>query len=135
VIRTPSTALDELRRIAAAGDLDSFCAHHGIRLLTAHGSAVRPDDGEPRDLDLAVLLQAGADLVAVTTALVRLLRCDVVDVMDLGSAGLVARGAALEGEPLYEDEAGLYARMQMATLPLLAETAWIRRLQLEQLAG
>jgi hypothetical protein len=97
VTRNPSTALEELRRLAAAGDLDRFCVDHGIRLLIAFCSAVRRDDVEPRDLDLAVLL-------------------------------------ALEGEPLYEDDTCLYARLQMATLPLLAETAWIRRLQLEQLA-
>lgn len=97
------------------------------------GSALHAD-GEPRDLDLAVLLQPEADLFAVAGALVSLTSCDDVDVMDLGRAELVARAAALVGEPLYEDHPGRYAQLQMATLPLLAETAWIRRLQLEQLA-
>jgi predicted nucleotidyltransferase len=135
VSRDPRAALADLRNLASAGELDAFCAAHGIRLLVAFGSAVQPDASEPRDLDVAVLLQPGADLVAVVTALVALLSCDEVDVMDLAAADLVARGAALAGEPLFEDEPGLYARRQMATLPLLVETAWIRRLQLEQLAS
>jgi predicted nucleotidyltransferase len=133
--RDPRAASDELHRLAAAGELDSFCARHGIRLLVVFGSAVLPDEVPPRDLDVAVLLRSGADLFAVVTELIGVLGCDDVDVMDLGAADLVARGAALEGEPLYEEEPGLYARLQMATLPLLAETAWIRRLQLEQLGS
>lgn len=133
--RDPRAALEDLRRLASVGELDAFCEGHGIRLLVAHGSSVRSAGPVPRDLDLGVLLRPEGDLVAAVSALVRLASYDAVDVTDLRTAGLVARGAVLEGEPLYEDVPGLYARLQMATLPLLAETAWIRRLQLEQLAS
>jgi predicted nucleotidyltransferase len=129
----PRSAVAELRRLGAEGALDDFCVEHGIRLLVVFGS-VLDEERRPRDLDLAVLLAPGADLVGVTSGLISLLGCDAVDVLDLGRAELVARAAALEGEPLFEDRPGLYAQLQMATLPLAAETAWIRRLQLEQLA-
>lgn len=128
----PRTALATLRRLAAGAEIEAFCQAHGVRLLVVFGSALRGGSA-PRDLDLAVLLDDTGDLVAVTTGLIRLLGCDDVDVMDLGRADLVARAAALEGEPLVEDEPGRFARLQMATLPLAAETAWIRRLQLDQL--
>ncbi len=131
----PRSALAELRKLAEEETLDAFCTQHGIRLMTVLGSVLHDDARSPADLDLAVLLDEGADLLVVLTALIRLLRFDGVDLMDLRSAALVARAAALEGEPLHEAEPGLYARLQMATLPLAAETTWIRRLQLEQLGS
>jgi hypothetical protein len=133
MVMDPRAALAALRRHGADGSLDAFCAARGVRLLTVLGSVLDETEPAPADLDLAVLLDDDADLLAVLTDLIRLLRFDGIDLMDLRSAGLVAKAAALEGEPLFEDAPGRYARLQMATLPLAAETAWIRRLQLEQL--
>ena len=133
--RTPAEALQALRDAAADGRLDAFCAEHGIELLTAFGSALR-DDAEPRDLDLAVRLADDVALVPVVSALVEWLACDQLDVLDLRRAGVVARANALDQcEPLYELRRGDYARASMAALAMAAETAWIRDLQLDRLAG
>lgn len=100
------------------------------------GSAI--DEGrlrEPEDLDVATRLTEGTDLVDVVNGLLDLVRCDDLDVMDLGRAGVVARAAALGVcEPLYEDEPGLFANRQMAAVAERMDTAWLRRLDLELMA-
>jgi hypothetical protein len=133
---TPLEALDRLREAAASGELDVVCADLGIRLLTVFGSTLEPAPlRPPEDLDVAVLLTDGTDLVDVVNGLLGLVRCDALDVMDLGRAGVVARAAALGVcEPLYEDERGLFATRQMAALAERMDTAWLRRLDLELMA-
>lgn len=133
--RTPAEALQALRDAAADGRLAAFCVEQGIELLTAFGSAVH-GDAPPRDLDLAVRLADGTELVPVVSALVAWLACDDLDVLDLRRAGVVARANALDRcEPLYELRRGDYARASMAALAMAAETDWIRELQLDRLAG
>lgn len=123
--------------MVAAGELDALCERHDLDLLVVHGSVLEPSV-EPRDLDVAVWPRpAGAfDLLGFITELATHVGTDAVDVMDLARAGVVARGLALGlGEPLYERTTGLFARRQMAVLPLLADTAWIRDLGLRVMAG
>jgi predicted nucleotidyltransferase len=133
---TPLEALDRLRSAAASGQLDRMCEQLGIRLLTVFGSAIDEDRlREPEDLDVAVLLAEGTDVVDVVNGLLDLVRCDALDVMDLGRAGVVARAAGLGVcEPLYEDDSGLFANRQMAALAERMDTAWLRRLDLELMA-
>ncbi len=135
----PRIALDRLRDLAASGELDAFCADHGVDLLVVFGSAMdREPVRPPRDLDIAVLFagRAGGNLIQLITDLIGLLNLREVDVMDLSQAGVVARAKAIGVcEPLYEREPGLFAREQMAALPQLLDTAWIRQLSLDLLAA
>jgi predicted nucleotidyltransferase len=133
---TPLEALDRLRLASASTELARVCEHLGIRLLVVFGSAIHEERlREPEDLDVAVLLAEGADLVDVVNGLLDLVRCDALDVMDLSRAGVVARAAALGVcEPLYEDEPGLFANRQMAALAERMDTAWLRLLDLELMA-
>lgn len=121
--------------MTGSGQLDEFCAQHGIRLLVVFGSTVHRDAHHPPgDLDVAVRLRADTDVIRVTSALIAQLSCNDVDVLDLDRAGIVARANALAGAvPLYEDEQGAYSRAAMAALGLAADTAWIRDLQLDRL--
>jgi predicted nucleotidyltransferase len=134
---TPTEALEELRRAARDGRLERLCQRLGLDLVVVFGSAVdRLPDTTPRDLDIAVLPSPGTDLVAVVTALIDLLHLDAVDVLDLASAGVLARARALgDGEPLYESEPGLYAREQFRAVPLAMESGWLTDLELDLLAG
>jgi len=133
---TPLEALDRLRSAAASGEFERICERLGIRLLVVFGSVIDEHRlREPGDLDVAVLLTEGTDLVDVVNGLLDLVRCDALDVMDLGRAGVVARAAGLGVcEPLYEDEPGLFATRQMAALVERMDTAWLRRLDLELMA-
>lgn len=112
-----------------------FCEEHGIALLVVFGSVLDEDVADPHDLDVALLVDSDVDLVAVVSALTGMLRFDDVDVMDLRRAGVVARDQALSrGLPLYEREAGLFARDQLAAMTQRMETAWLRELDMELLA-
>lgn len=122
--------------MADDGRLAAFCAEHGVTLLVAFGSAVAHSAGrvdiEPRDLDLAA--SGDVDLIRLTSALIGLAECDHIDVMDLDRAGIAARAGAMHaGMPLFEDEPGRFSHDAMRALGLAADTAWIRRLQLQQL--
>lgn len=133
----PREALATLRDLADRGQLDPFCEDLGIRLLVAFGSATDARQPEAGDLDLAVLIEERGSLVAVVNAFTALLGTDAVDVVDLRRADPVLRHRALVGpiEPLYEHERGLFAEEQIAAMLTYMDTAWLRRLDLETMAG
>ncbi|MGH3666090.1 MAG: hypothetical protein ACRDU8_08405 [Egibacteraceae bacterium] len=137
---TPTEALAQLRAMARKGALDDFCDDHGVDLLVAFGSATdRAWPGEPRDLDLGVLLgqepQGPWGMGALVSAFMGLLHLNNVDVVDLGRAGVVARSNALGwGEPLFERTPGLFARQQMRAMGQRMEHGWLTTLGLRTLA-
>ncbi|MPZ87905.1 MAG: hypothetical protein GEU81_07485 [Nitriliruptorales bacterium] len=136
----PREALARLRAAAEDGRLEPLCRRHGIRLLGAFGSATDPAWPGPRDLDIAVEFERGAngDIIALMNDLMALTRFDRIDLLDLGraSANPVARTSALVGGvPLYESESGTYARAQIHAIMQRMDTAWLRRLELELLAS
>lgn len=129
----PAEAFRRLRQMAVDGALEPLCELHDLDLLVVHGSVLE-HDADPRDLDVAVWPRRdGAfDLLAFIADLSAHAGTGAVDVMDLSRAGVVARGLALgRCEPLYERVEGLFARRQMAALPPLADTSWIRDLGLQ----
>jgi predicted nucleotidyltransferase len=132
--RHPRALLDELRTLRNTEALHGVCEELGIRLLVAFGSALRTDGSEPRDLDLAAELDDGRDFPEVVAQVIRWLRSDAVDLLDLRHAGVVARYEALvKGELLYEREPGTFDGQRIAAALRFADTRWIRDLQLEAL--
>lgn len=135
---TPDEALRTLERARDDGTLAALCDDAGVDLLVVHGSVLAPDPiRPPEDLDLAVLFARGSegDVIALLNVLAPLLRTDVVDVMVLNRAGVVARAEALgNGVPFFERTDGLFAQRQVAALTERMETAWMRRLDLDLLA-
>ena len=138
-MRSPKEAFARLRGLTASGELEEFCAGHGIDLLVVFGSvldeaAVRP----PEDLDLAVLPHDVGERwgwAGVVAVLGQLLRSDALDVMDLGRASPLARAEALTRcLSLYESRTGLFAEQQMAAITERMETRWLRSLDLDLLA-
>lgn len=128
-------ALQRLIDLAESGELDDFLVGHGVELMTAFGSAVSVTGGAD-DLDVAVALGPDADLYALVADLVGLLGFDRIDVVDLGRADVVLAAEALGVcVPLYESEAGRFARRQMAAITERMETAYLRRLDLELLSS
>jgi len=135
---TPLDALEQLSRMSETGALDGFCERHDLELMVAFGSAANPQRLQPPgDLDLAVRFAGDGDLVALVNDLIDLLDLDAIDVLDLRRAGIVARAAAFKppNRPLYERDPGAYADAQMAALTMELDTNWLRRLDLELMAG
>lgn len=130
-------ARDARRRLqgaAASGELDAICTRLGVRLLGVFGSASR-DDGPAGDLDVAVLFRAEPRQLELLDALSELTNYDRIDLAVLDRADPVLRSEALVGLPLYEDEPGAWAIAQMAALAERRDTAWLRALELDRLAG
>lgn len=132
----PIAGLARLRALASTGGLDSTCDKHGIAVLTAFGSATTGNP-EPNDLDIAVFFRPGyrpdyptliSDLQSASDG--------NIDVVVLNGAGPVIRERALVGAvPLYEHEAGGWLRAATAAALERMDTAWMRRLDLDLLAG
>lgn len=130
-------AARRLRRFAEAGGFDELCERHGVAVLVAFGSAVRDDETQARDLDIAVafLDRDRTDVLALIDDLAAACSPAEIDLMDLGRASPVARERALVGGvPLYERERGDYARAQIAAIVERMDTEWLRRLELDTLA-
>lgn len=134
----PATALTRLREAAERGGLDELCERYDVRLLVAFGSTVHETDRPPEDLDIAVAFEPDrvSDPIGLIADLGAIAGTGDLDLMDLGGAGPVARERALVAcVPLFERERGTFARLQMAAMLERMETAWLRRLDLEAMAG
>ncbi|MGH3871726.1 MAG: hypothetical protein ACRDSR_09470 [Pseudonocardiaceae bacterium] len=134
---SPLNAAQRLRGAAFDGRLEALAEVHDLSLVVMFGSASR-GQLDARDLDVAVGSRArsGLDVVAVICALMDLVDSDHVDLLDLDRAGPVARQHALvPGEPLYEYRSGEFARQQMRASGQRLGTEWMRRLDLELMAG
>jgi predicted nucleotidyltransferase len=134
----PSRGLRRLRAAAngaSGGELTRICREYGVRLLVAFGSVVR-DDPAANDLDLAAsFVSPDRDVLGLLDELATVAGTSKLDLMDLSSAGPVARERALVGGlPLYEQEPGTFARMQIAAMLERMDTDWLRRLDLELMA-
>lgn len=66
--------------------------------------------------------------------LVRLTDHDGIDLAVIDDADPVLRARALSGIGLYEHEAGAFATEQMAAQAEERDTAWLRRMDLDELA-
>ena len=133
----PREAMATLDGLASSGELAAWCERRGIDLLVVFGSALDQNAVvAPRDLDVAVLApDDDTDFIGIVSELIGLLHCDVLDVMDLGSAGIVARSEALgRGQPLYERRPGIFAEQQMRALGQRMEHGWLTDLELAVLA-
>jgi predicted nucleotidyltransferase len=137
---TPAQAVAQLEDATADGRLGVWCEQLGIDLLVVFGSAADPERAAAaRDLDVAVLLGEGGeagDVLTVITALMDLTGCADVDVLDLRRAGPVVSEEALVGTlPLYERTPGLLAQLRDRAVMRRMDTDWLRRLDLELMAG
>lgn len=133
----PGEGLRRLQSAAETGGLATLCRRHGIVLVTVFGSVARGEP-DPQDLDVAVLAQRGTDvgLFALITELIDLTGLEGLDVVNLGGAGPLLRERALVGAViLHEDAPGIWARESTAAVMERLDTDWLRRLNLDLLAG
>lgn len=130
----PRVALERLLAARNDGRFEPVLHEHGIDLVVVHGSVVDPA-ASPGDLDLAIGHDGSANLFTLMTDLYHLTRYEGFDLLDLETAGIVARGLALgDGRPVVETVPGSFAERQMVALAMLWDTRWLRDLELDQLA-
>lgn len=136
-VTTPQQGLAALRAAAASGALDVVCRRHRVRALTVFGSTAH-GASDPSDLDVGVLVEPGAgfDRLAFVNDLEDLSGTDSVDVAHLNNGGPLIRERALVGSvPLFESRSGAIAEAQIAAVLERMDTDWMRRLDLELMAG
>jgi hypothetical protein len=129
-------AAERLAAACADGSLDAALTANRVQAVILHGSAVDPSVDEPDDLDVAIWCggDGPADLLGVVAALTDAAGADLdLSLLDDAPVSLVARAST--GRGLWEHEPGTIARLQMRFVPQWWDTAWLRRLRLEQLAG
>ena len=135
-MNAPLEGLVRLRRLADSGALEPLCERHGIAVLTVFGSTARGEPA-PRDLDIALLLGPGGrpDYLPLIADLQSAAGTDL-DLVVLNGAGPVLREQALVGAVLlHEFEPATWIREATAAALLRMDTAWMRRIDLELLAG
>ena len=134
---SPADGLARLRAAAESGELDAFCRKHHVRILTVFGSTARGEPN-PRDLDIGIMTEPGTDfdIFRAVYELMVLAGLDAVDVAHLNRGGPLIRERALVGSiPLYESEPYALAREQTRAMVQRMDTDWLRRLDLELMAG
>lgn len=127
--------VERLRAERDSGRLAELCRGVGVGLLVLFGSS-RTDAATAHDVDVAYSFGAGApaDDLAVVNALGEAYG-DLLDVMPLDRAGVVAAYAALgPGEVLVELTPQKFATRQISAFRDFADTQRFRDLQLELLA-
>ena len=78
--------------------------HAGLRALLLFGSRARGDAAPSADWDFAYLAETSFDAAALLADLVRLLRTDRIDLVDLSAAsGLLRFRAARDGMAMFGD--------------------------------
>lgn len=136
---SPHEAFERLEELTATGELARLCSEQGIDALVIFGSVVDPNRAaSARDLDVAVVLDrsTGADALRVVNVLADALRCDAVDVLDLGRADPVALEQALVGTAwLHERAPGMVASLRDRATMQRMDTDWLRALDLELMAS
>ncbi len=121
--------LEQIRR--AAGDV---APKIGARLIVLFGSAVREGGREPEDLDIGVLGAGPIDVVDVTNRLIRALRAQEIDVVDLRRADPLLRFVvAREGVPLYESGPGEFARFHSLAARRYYDTRKFREMERQEI--
>jgi predicted nucleotidyltransferase len=135
-VGTPRDGLAALQAAAESGELDELCARHRVRILTVFGSAAR-GERNARDLDIGVMFEPDADpdYYAIIGHLMDVTDTDI-DFVHLNRGGPVIRERALVGSiALFESEPGALASAQIAAVLERMDTDWMRRLDLELMAG
>lgn len=107
--------------------LGPLMASPDVQLVVLFGSAITGALHPGSDLDLAIQGQGPLDLVEVTTQVMRLLRTDRVDVVDLRRASpLLMMEVARGGQVLYERTPGLYVAFCSLAHRRYVDTAKLR---------
>jgi predicted nucleotidyltransferase len=136
VIDSIGEAAARLQSGELSESIEALCETFGVKIMTIFGSAADPGALSPGDLDIGVqCVTDEVDVIGLTDALISLTDCDLVDLTVLNRGRPLIRAQALCGIGLYERTKGSLAVAQMAALAEMRDTAWLRRLDLERLAG
>ncbi|VAX27637.1 hypothetical protein MNBD_NITROSPIRAE03-1198 [hydrothermal vent metagenome] len=122
------TAIKKMIAIEEIRDrLSPLFNDEGINLVLLFGSAVSGKVHKQSDIDLAFLFDKPVDILALTNKVIRLLRTDNVDVVDLKRASpLLKFSVARNGRLLYEKSPGIFAGFYSLAFRMYVDTKKLR---------
>lgn len=129
--------MTRLVEAAESGELDGVCRRFGVRVLTVFGSAGRGEPA-PRDLDVGVAFDDGAapaDALGLATALYRVTGVEVDLAVVDGASPLFRDRALMHAVPVWESRPYEWVTIAVEAHMTALDTAWLRQLELERLAG
>ena len=101
-----------------------------LQLVILFGSTATGKRHGSSDTDIAVLYDHTADIMALTTRVMRLLQTDAVDIVDLRRASpLLGFAVMSRGSLLYEREAGIYNAFSSLAFRRYVDTKKLRDAQ------
>lgn len=107
--------------------LSPLFKNEGIKLVLLFGSVVSGKVHKQSDIDLAFLFDKPVDILALTNKVIRLLRTDNVDVVDLKRASpLLKFSVAENGRLLYEKSPGIFAEFYSLAFRMYVDTKKLR---------
>ena len=110
--------------------LSPLFADEGLRLILLFGSVATGKVNKKSDIDLAFLFDKPIDMLALTNRVIRLLRTDNIDVIDLRRASpLLKYSAVRHGKPLYEREPGMFNEFYSLAFRMYVDTRKLRDAQ------
>lgn len=97
-------SIDEIKR-----KLTPLFGDEGLQFVLLFGSVASGGASRQSDIDLALLFDEPVDILALTNRVVRLLKTDKVDVIDLRRASpLLSFAGVKQGKLLFERSPGLF---------------------------
>jgi len=110
--------------------LSPLFADEGLRLILLFGSVATGKVNKKSDIDLAFLFDKPIEMLALTNRVIRLLRTDNIDVIDLRRASpLLKYSAVRHGKPLYEREPGMFNEFYSLAFRMYVDTKKLRDAQ------
>lgn len=102
----------------------------GLQLVLLFGSMASGKAHGRSDIDLGFLFDKPQDILALTNRVIRVLRNDRIDVVDLRHANpLLNFMAVTKGEPLYERSPGLFNSFYSLAVRRYIDTKKLRKVQ------
>jgi len=102
----------------------------GLRLVLLFGSVASGKEYRASDIDLGFLFDRPFDILILTNQVIRLLRTDRVDVIDLSRASPLLRYSAIrQCRVLFEQTPGLFNIFQSLTFRVYVDTKKLREAQ------
>ena len=108
----------------------------GLRMVILFGSAVSGNLHTHSDIDLAFLFDRQVDILDLTNKVIRLLRTDSVDVVDLKRATPLLKFSAIKhGKVLYEKAPGIFNAFASLAFREYIDTKKLRDAQAMSIKG
>jgi len=102
----------------------------GLRLVLLFGSVALGKESQKSDIDLGFLFDKPIGILGLTNRVIRLLRTDRVDVIDLSRASPLLKHSVIRtGKALFEKTPGLFNIFQSLTFRIYVDTKKLRDAQ------